>query len=85
MDEFIEIQSSTGTWYQRWLVRFKSTFKQVWLGTGGGGEGSPVGICRLRERSAEPQQPQAERWRGNNPARGHLGPSPCPFSLTVSR
>ncbi|XP_025774604.1 synaptic vesicle glycoprotein 2B [Prionailurus viverrinus] len=30
MDEFIEIQSSTGTWYQRWLVRFKTTFKQVW-------------------------------------------------------
>ncbi|XP_001926800.5 synaptic vesicle glycoprotein 2B [Sus scrofa] len=30
MDEFIEIQSSTETWYQRWLVRFKTTFKQVW-------------------------------------------------------
>nr|XP_024647872.1 synaptic vesicle glycoprotein 2B [Macaca nemestrina]XP_024647873.1 synaptic vesicle glycoprotein 2B [Macaca nemestrina]XP_024647874.1 synaptic vesicle glycoprotein 2B [Macaca nemestrina] len=30
MDEFIEIQSSTGTWYQRWLVRFKTIFKQVW-------------------------------------------------------
>ncbi|XP_037367337.1 synaptic vesicle glycoprotein 2B isoform X1 [Talpa occidentalis] len=30
MDEFIEIQSSTGTWYQRWLVRFTTTFKQVW-------------------------------------------------------
>uniref|UniRef100_G1SIY7 Synaptic vesicle glycoprotein 2B n=1 Tax=Oryctolagus cuniculus TaxID=9986 RepID=G1SIY7_RABIT len=30
MDEFIEIQSATGTWYQRWLVRFKTTFKQVW-------------------------------------------------------
>ncbi|XP_059951068.1 synaptic vesicle glycoprotein 2B isoform X3 [Mesoplodon densirostris] len=30
MDEFIEIQSSTGSWYQRWLVRFKTTFKQVW-------------------------------------------------------
>ncbi|KAM4832101.1 synaptic vesicle glycoprotein 2B isoform X3 [Urocitellus parryii] len=30
MDEFIEIQSSTGTWYQRWLVRFSTTFKQVW-------------------------------------------------------
>ncbi|XP_075414528.1 synaptic vesicle glycoprotein 2B [Tenrec ecaudatus] len=30
MDEFIEIQSSTGTWYQRWLVRFNTTFKEVW-------------------------------------------------------
>ncbi|XP_052616270.1 synaptic vesicle glycoprotein 2B [Peromyscus californicus insignis] len=30
MDEFIEIQSSTGTWYQRWLVRFMTIFKQVW-------------------------------------------------------
>ncbi|XP_044518405.1 synaptic vesicle glycoprotein 2B isoform X3 [Gracilinanus agilis] len=30
MDEFIEIQSSTGTWYQRWLVRLTTTFKQVW-------------------------------------------------------
>ncbi|XP_058521365.1 synaptic vesicle glycoprotein 2B [Ochotona princeps] len=30
VDEFIEIQSATGTWYQRWLVRFKTTFKQVW-------------------------------------------------------
>ncbi|XP_025930288.1 synaptic vesicle glycoprotein 2B isoform X2 [Apteryx rowi] len=30
VDEFIEIQSSTGTWYQRWLVRFMTTFKQVW-------------------------------------------------------
>lgn len=30
MDEFIEIQSSTGTWYQRWLVRLSTTFKQVW-------------------------------------------------------
>ncbi|XP_025067753.1 synaptic vesicle glycoprotein 2B isoform X2 [Alligator sinensis] len=30
IDEFIEIQSSTGTWYQRWLVRFTTTFKQVW-------------------------------------------------------
>ncbi|XP_054997045.1 synaptic vesicle glycoprotein 2B isoform X2 [Sorex araneus] len=29
MDEFIEIQSATGTWYQRWLVRFTTTFKQV--------------------------------------------------------
>jgi len=36
MDEFIEIQSSTGTWYQRWLVRFKTTFKQVCLETWGG-------------------------------------------------
>ncbi|XP_023368366.1 synaptic vesicle glycoprotein 2B isoform X3 [Otolemur garnettii] len=30
MDEFIEIQSATGTWYQRWLVRFNTIFKQVW-------------------------------------------------------
>ncbi|KAK2498425.1 hypothetical protein MC885_010022 [Smutsia gigantea] len=30
MDEFIEIQSATGTWYQRWLVRVRTTFKQVW-------------------------------------------------------
>ncbi|GAB0194203.1 synaptic vesicle glycoprotein 2B [Grus japonensis] len=30
VDEFIEIQSSTGTWYQRWLVRITTTFKQVW-------------------------------------------------------
>ncbi|KFO13495.1 Synaptic vesicle glycoprotein 2B, partial [Balearica regulorum gibbericeps] len=30
VDEFIEIQSSTGTWYQRWLVRIRTTFKQVW-------------------------------------------------------
>ncbi|KAG6938773.1 synaptic vesicle glycoprotein 2B [Chelydra serpentina] len=30
IDEFIEIQSSTGRWYQRWLVRFTTTFKQVW-------------------------------------------------------
>ncbi|NXL57874.1 SV2B protein, partial [Chordeiles acutipennis] len=30
IDEFIEIQSSTGTWYQRWLVRISTTFKQVW-------------------------------------------------------
>ncbi|NWQ85385.1 SV2B protein, partial [Burhinus bistriatus] len=30
VDEFIEIQSSTGTWYQRWLVRIMTTFKQVW-------------------------------------------------------
>ncbi|XP_015267507.1 PREDICTED: synaptic vesicle glycoprotein 2B-like [Gekko japonicus] len=29
IDEFIEIQSSTGTWYQRSLVRFTTTFKQV--------------------------------------------------------
>ncbi|KAL8197458.1 UNVERIFIED_CONTAM: Synaptic vesicle glycoprotein 2B [Gekko kuhli] len=29
VDEFIEIQSSTGTWYQRSLVRFTTTFKQV--------------------------------------------------------
>uniref|UniRef100_A0A8C3X7K7 Synaptic vesicle glycoprotein 2B n=1 Tax=Cyanoderma ruficeps TaxID=181631 RepID=A0A8C3X7K7_9PASS len=30
VDEFIEIQSSTGTWYQRWLVRITTTLKQVW-------------------------------------------------------
>ncbi|XP_077173776.1 synaptic vesicle glycoprotein 2B [Paroedura picta] len=29
IDEFIEIQSSTGTWYQRSLVRATTTFKQV--------------------------------------------------------
>lgn len=29
VDEFIEIQSSTGTWYQRWLVRITTTLKQV--------------------------------------------------------
>uniref|UniRef100_A0A8C4WEP8 Synaptic vesicle glycoprotein 2B n=1 Tax=Gopherus evgoodei TaxID=1825980 RepID=A0A8C4WEP8_9SAUR len=30
IDEFIEIQSSTGSWYQRWLIRIMSTLKQVW-------------------------------------------------------
>ncbi|XP_037367338.1 synaptic vesicle glycoprotein 2B isoform X2 [Talpa occidentalis] len=30
MDEFIEIQSSTGTWYQRWLVRTLGWGGQVW-------------------------------------------------------
>ncbi|XP_063781806.1 synaptic vesicle glycoprotein 2B [Pseudophryne corroboree] len=30
MDEFIEIQSSTGTWIQRWLVRVMTVVKQVW-------------------------------------------------------
>ncbi|XP_060611611.1 synaptic vesicle glycoprotein 2B [Anolis sagrei] len=29
IDEFIEIQSSTGTWYQRFLVRATTTLKQV--------------------------------------------------------
>nr|XP_020667832.1 synaptic vesicle glycoprotein 2B [Pogona vitticeps] len=29
IDEFIEIQSSTGTWYQRFFVRAMTTFKQV--------------------------------------------------------
>ncbi|KAH0620079.1 hypothetical protein JD844_014659 [Phrynosoma platyrhinos] len=29
IDEFIEIQSSTGTWYQRFLVRATTTFRQV--------------------------------------------------------
>ncbi|XP_044300958.1 synaptic vesicle glycoprotein 2B [Varanus komodoensis] len=29
LDEFIEIQSSTGTWYQRFLVRATTIFKQV--------------------------------------------------------
>ncbi|XP_006628941.1 synaptic vesicle glycoprotein 2B-like [Lepisosteus oculatus] len=28
-DEFIEIQSSTGTWYQRWMVRIMTVIKQV--------------------------------------------------------
>ncbi|KAM5172268.1 synaptic vesicle glycoprotein 2B isoform 1-T1 [Mantella aurantiaca] len=30
LDEFIEIQSSTGTWFQRWLVRLMTVVKQVW-------------------------------------------------------
>ncbi|KAG9489120.1 synaptic vesicle glycoprotein 2B [Eleutherodactylus coqui] len=30
IDEFIEIQSSTGTWFQRWFVRFMTVVKQVW-------------------------------------------------------
>ncbi|XP_048418823.1 synaptic vesicle glycoprotein 2B-like isoform X2 [Stegostoma tigrinum] len=30
VDEFIEIQSSTGTWFQRWLVRIMTVVKQVW-------------------------------------------------------
>ncbi|XP_077328377.1 synaptic vesicle glycoprotein 2B [Lithobates pipiens] len=30
LDEFIEIQSSTGTWFQRWFVRFTTLVKQVW-------------------------------------------------------
>ncbi|XP_056427853.1 synaptic vesicle glycoprotein 2B [Hyla sarda] len=30
VDEFIEIQSSTGTWFQRWLVRVMTVVKQVW-------------------------------------------------------
>ncbi|XP_053320183.1 synaptic vesicle glycoprotein 2B-like [Spea bombifrons] len=30
MDEFIEIQSSTGTWFQRWFVRIMTLVKQVW-------------------------------------------------------
>ncbi|XP_067873746.1 synaptic vesicle glycoprotein 2B-like isoform X2 [Heterodontus francisci] len=30
IDEFIEIQSSTGTWLQRWLVRIMTVVKQVW-------------------------------------------------------
>ncbi|KAM6426238.1 synaptic vesicle glycoprotein 2B isoform 1-T3 [Liasis olivaceus] len=29
IDEFIEIQNSTGTWYQRWFVRATTTFRQV--------------------------------------------------------
>ncbi|XP_073424839.1 synaptic vesicle glycoprotein 2B [Dendrobates tinctorius] len=29
-DEFIEIQSSTGTWFQRWFVRVMTVVKQVW-------------------------------------------------------
>ena len=47
MDEFIEIQSSTGTWYQRWLVRFKTTFKQVWLGTCERWERGCLEICNF--------------------------------------
>nr|XP_033776513.1 synaptic vesicle glycoprotein 2B isoform X3 [Geotrypetes seraphini] len=30
IDEFIEIQNSTGTWFQRWFVRIMTTAKQVW-------------------------------------------------------
>ncbi|XP_075063822.1 synaptic vesicle glycoprotein 2B [Mixophyes fleayi] len=30
LDEFIEIQSSTGTWIQRWFVRVMTVVKQVW-------------------------------------------------------
>uniref|UniRef100_H3AW06 Synaptic vesicle glycoprotein 2B n=1 Tax=Latimeria chalumnae TaxID=7897 RepID=H3AW06_LATCH len=30
IDEFIEIQSSTGKWYQRWLVRIMTELKKVW-------------------------------------------------------
>ncbi|KAM4675093.1 synaptic vesicle glycoprotein 2B [Discoglossus pictus] len=30
LDEFIEIQSATGTWIQRWFIRFMTTVKQVW-------------------------------------------------------
>ncbi|XP_030046302.1 synaptic vesicle glycoprotein 2B isoform X1 [Microcaecilia unicolor] len=30
IDEFIEIQNSTGTWFQRWFVRITTTAKQVW-------------------------------------------------------
>ncbi|XP_078540220.1 synaptic vesicle glycoprotein 2B [Lissotriton helveticus] len=33
MDEFIEIQSSTGTWIQRGFVRFTTTVKQIWENT----------------------------------------------------
>ncbi|XP_064355203.1 synaptic vesicle glycoprotein 2A [Dromaius novaehollandiae] len=29
-DELIEIQADTGTWYRRWLVRFRSLSQQVW-------------------------------------------------------
>ncbi|KAE8618272.1 hypothetical protein XENTR_v10009336 [Xenopus tropicalis] len=29
-DEFIEIQSSTGTWFQRWFVRIMTVIKQIW-------------------------------------------------------
>ncbi|OCT86798.1 synaptic vesicle glycoprotein 2B [Xenopus laevis] len=29
-DEFIEIQSSTGTWFQRWFVRIMTVVKQIW-------------------------------------------------------
>ncbi|XP_029431624.1 synaptic vesicle glycoprotein 2B [Rhinatrema bivittatum] len=30
IDEFIEIQNSTGTWFQRWFVRITTTAKQIW-------------------------------------------------------
>ncbi|XP_072258793.1 synaptic vesicle glycoprotein 2B [Pyxicephalus adspersus] len=30
LDEFIEIQSSTGTWFQRWFVRLMTVVKQIW-------------------------------------------------------
>ncbi|KAG8440680.1 hypothetical protein GDO86_006433 [Hymenochirus boettgeri] len=30
LDEFIEIQSSTGTWFQRWFVRVLTVLKQIW-------------------------------------------------------
>ncbi|MBN3310828.1 SV2B protein, partial [Amia calva] len=41
-DEFIEIQSSTGTWYQRWLVRFMTVVKQVGRSFNKGLSSSPI-------------------------------------------
>ncbi|XP_075463737.1 synaptic vesicle glycoprotein 2A [Ascaphus truei] len=29
-DELIEIQSDTGTWYRRWMIRILNIFQQVW-------------------------------------------------------
>ncbi|XP_072113264.1 synaptic vesicle glycoprotein 2Ca isoform X4 [Mobula birostris] len=31
IDELIEIQTDTGTWYMRWFVRIKTVFSQIWL------------------------------------------------------
>ncbi|XP_078071565.1 synaptic vesicle glycoprotein 2Ca isoform X4 [Mustelus asterias] len=31
IDELIEIQTDTGTWYMRWLVRIKTVFSQIWM------------------------------------------------------
>ncbi|XP_067838258.1 synaptic vesicle glycoprotein 2Ca isoform X4 [Heptranchias perlo] len=31
IDELIEIQTDTGTWYMRWFVRIKTVFSQIWM------------------------------------------------------
>uniref|UniRef100_A0A8C4NBM5 Major facilitator superfamily (MFS) profile domain-containing protein n=1 Tax=Eptatretus burgeri TaxID=7764 RepID=A0A8C4NBM5_EPTBU len=31
MDEFIEIQTDTGTWYKRWFVRFATEVGRIWV------------------------------------------------------